>query len=79
MLFFSNLLPEAHMRTHLAERGGVNPAYEFFLLWVLGIDLPGAITIKPTDGEALPPVTHNDAQGEQDAQDDVRHQNVLRF
>ena len=79
MPFFSNLLPEAHMRTYLAERAGVNPVHEFFLLRVLGIDLPGAITIKPTDGEALPPATHNDAQGEQDTQDDVRHENVLRF
>jgi len=57
----------------------VNPVHEFFLLWVLGTDLPGAITIKPTDGEALPAVTHNDAQGEQDTQADVRHKNVLRF
>jgi len=79
MPFFSNLLPEAHMPTYLAERGGVNPVHEFFLLWVLGIDLPGAITIKPTDGEALPPATQNDAQGEQDTEDDVRHKNVLRF
>ena len=38
--FFSNLLPEGHMRTYLAERAGVNPAREFFLLWVLGSDLP---------------------------------------
>ena len=77
MPFFSKLLPEAHMPTYLVERGGVNPVHEFFLLWVLGIDLPGAITIKPTDGEVLPPATQNDAQGEQDTEDDVRHKNVL--
>jgi HipA-like protein len=44
--FFSNLLPEGHMRTYLAERAGVNPLHEFFLLRVLGRDLPGAITIR---------------------------------
>ena len=30
--FFSNLLPEETMRNYLAERAGVNPAREFFLL-----------------------------------------------
>lgn len=55
MPFFSNLLPEGHMRTYLAERAGVNPDREFFLLWVLGQDLPGAITVQPADGEAWPP------------------------
>lgn len=63
--FFSNLLPEGHLRTYLAERAGVNPVHEFFLLWLLGLDLPGAVTIKPTDGEALPPTTHDDAQDDQ--------------
>ena len=55
MPFFSNLLPEEAMRKYLAERAGVNPEREFFLLWVLGKDLPGAISIEPEDGEALPP------------------------
>ena len=56
--FFSNLLPEETMRHYLAERAGVNPAREFFLLWVLGQDLAGAITVEPADGEALPPNVH---------------------
>jgi serine/threonine-protein kinase HipA len=72
MPFFSNLLPEGHMRTYLAERAGVNPARDFFLLWVLGSDLPGAITIRPADGEAWPPDAH-------DADDDDRHESSLRF
>lgn len=55
MPFFSNLLPEETMRKYLAERAGVNPEREFFLLWVLGQDLPGAISVEPADGEALPP------------------------
>ena len=46
MPFFSNLLPEGHLRTYLAQRADVNPKREFFLLWALGADLPGAITIR---------------------------------
>lgn len=55
MPFFSNLLPEERLREYLAERAGVNPEREFFLLWVLGNDLPGAITVRPADGEEWPP------------------------
>ncbi|AZG35378.1 type II toxin-antitoxin system HipA family toxin [Shewanella psychromarinicola] len=62
--FFSNLLPEETMRNYLAERAGVNPAREFFLLWVLGQDLAGAITVESADGEALPPNVHQDIEGE---------------
>jgi serine/threonine-protein kinase HipA len=75
MPFFSNLLPEGHMRAYLAERAGVNSARDFFLLWVLGSDLPGAVTIRPADGEAWPPDAHDGA----DADDDDRHENALRF
>ncbi len=53
--FFSNLLPEGHLRRYLAERAGVNPQREFFLLWMLGQDLPGALSVHPVEGEALPP------------------------
>ena len=62
--FFSNLLPEETMRHYLAERAGVNPAREFCLLWVLGQDLAGAITVEPADGEALPPNVHQDIDDE---------------
>jgi len=55
MPFFSNLLPEERLRKYLAERAGVNPDREFFLLWVLGDDLPGAVTLRPADGEDWPP------------------------
>ena len=47
--------PEDEMRKYLAGRANINPAREFLLLWVLGQDLPGAITVKPADGEQLPP------------------------
>jgi len=51
MPFFSNLLPEGHMRTYLADLAGVNPVREFFLLGALGKDLPGAVTVRPAGGE----------------------------
>lgn len=52
--FFSNLLPEGGLRRYLAERAGVNQQREFFLLWVLGLDLPGALSIHPAAGNGLP-------------------------
>ncbi len=45
--FFSNLLPEAHLRDYLAARAGVKPNREFYLLAVLGADLPGAVSVEP--------------------------------
>ena len=72
--FFSNLLPEGRMRDYLAERAGVKPVREFFLLWVLGEDLPGAVTIRPADGEAWPP----DA-GEADGRHGDHRDQTLRF
>ena len=53
--FFSNLLPEGHLREYLAGRAHVNPAREFPLLWVLGRDLPGGVLVRSADGEELPP------------------------
>lgn len=73
--FFSNLLPEGALREYLAERAGVKPGREFFLLWVLGRDLPGAITIEPADGEAWPP---GDAEQSPDEEAQKRT-NALRF
>src|SRR5262249_25234554 len=52
--FFSNLLPEGPMRDYLAARAGISAKREFFLLWILGKDLPGAITIEPVDGGSWP-------------------------
>lgn len=57
--WFSNLLPEGHLRKYLAERARVNESREFFMLWVLGKDLPGAIIVQPADGEAWPPEAHD--------------------
>ncbi len=48
--FFANLLPEGHLRSYLAARGGVNPVRDFPLLWLLGEDLPGAVVARHSDG-----------------------------
>lgn len=53
--FFSNLLPEGPLRKYLADRAGVKEQSEFFLLWMLGRDLPGAISVHPAQGEEFPP------------------------
>ena len=44
--FFSNLLPEGHLREYLAMRGGIKPVREFRLIELLGADLPGAVLIQ---------------------------------
>jgi serine/threonine-protein kinase HipA len=62
--FFANMLPEGAMRDFLATRAGVNPKREFFLLWVLGTDLPGAVTIRPADGEDWPPDSGRNSEEE---------------
>jgi serine/threonine-protein kinase HipA len=69
--FFSNLLPEGPLRTYLADRAGVKPSREFYLLWMLGKDLPGAVTVHPSEGDDAPP---QDATGE-----NVARPNALRF
>jgi len=72
--WLSNLLPEGHLRRYLAKRAGVKSVREFFLLWVLGQDLPGAIVIQPADGEELPP-----AMQDRDDPEKKLHKNILRF
>ena len=77
MPFFSNLLPEGPMRTYLANRAGVNPEREFFLLWVLGEDLPGAITVRPAEVEDWPPDVHESSG--QEHENEERKERALRF
>jgi serine/threonine-protein kinase HipA len=72
--FFSNLLPEGHLREYLAMRAGVKPEREFFLLAVLGGDLPGALVVTPRDQN------HDDAHhGGGDDHADDRADGALRF
>lgn len=75
MPFFSNLLPEERLRTYLAKRAGVSPQREFFLLWVLGADLPGAIVVRPADGDEWPPEAADEGQ----QNDEGRREKALRF
>lgn len=75
MPFFSNLLPEGRLRKYLAERAGVNHEREFHLLWTLGHDLPGAMTITPAEGEMWP----SDAAQRAETHDDGTRSNALRF
>ncbi|MGH1454096.1 MAG: type II toxin-antitoxin system HipA family toxin [Paracoccaceae bacterium] len=74
MPFFSNLLPEGHLRKYLAEKADIHPDREFFLIWVLGRDLPGAVTIEPADGEAWPPLDDLDPIEQAKV-----HEDILRF
>ncbi len=74
--FFSNLLPEGHLRDYLAQQAGVNTKREFFLLWLLGRDLPGALTIRPSGGEAWPDIA---GAGEPDEIERKRRAKVMRF
>ena len=67
-VFFSNLLPEGHLRDYLAKRADVNPEREFFLLAVLGADLPGAVVVAPLEGDEQPSEAHHDQ--DRDSRDD---------
>ena len=74
--FFSNLLPEGHLRTYLAEQADVKPEREFFLLAVLGADLSGAITVVPLTAEGHTADSQKDAE---ENHGDRRDDGVLRF
>jgi serine/threonine-protein kinase HipA len=63
-VFFSNLLPEGHLRDYLARRADVNPEREFFLLAVLGADLPGALVVAPVEGDERLFQSHYDHNGD---------------
>jgi serine/threonine-protein kinase HipA len=62
--YFSNLLPEGHLREYLSRRAGVKSEREFFLLWALGVDLPGAITVTPNKNEVWPGDRNEDEQAD---------------
>jgi serine/threonine-protein kinase HipA len=64
--FFSNLLPEGHLREYLAKRADVNAEREFFLLAVLGADLPGALVVAPLEREARSPEARHDDEHRED-------------
>ncbi len=76
--YFSNLLPEGHLRDYLSGRAGVKSEREFFLLWALGMDLPGAITVTPDKDEAWPSDL-DDRSEEIDGDIDKSLNGALRF
>lgn len=78
MPFFSNLLPEGELRKYLADLAGVDQARELFLLWMLGKDLPGAITVTSSEGDELPP-QHLDNNKEEREEQRENSQEQLRF
>src|SRR5260221_419223 len=65
------------VRDYLAKRADVNPEREFFLLTVLGADLPGALVIAPLEGQAQGPKAHHDHDDEHDHAHDSEQ--PLRF
>ncbi|MCC5869335.1 MAG: type II toxin-antitoxin system HipA family toxin [Gammaproteobacteria bacterium] len=77
MPFFSNLLPEGHLRRYLADSAGIHDRREFFLIRALGRDLPGAVTVEPSDRKAWPTTAGLDDQCETETE--TSHENALRF
>ena len=66
-VFFSNLLPEGHLREYLARRADVNPEREFFLLAALGADLPGALVVAPLEDDEQPSESRHDRNDDRHA------------
>jgi serine/threonine-protein kinase HipA len=78
--FFSNLLPEGQLRDYLARRADVNPEREFFLLAVLGADLPGALVIAPFEGrEQTAAADHDREHDDERREEDRGGEEPLRF
>ena len=73
--FFSNLLPEGHLRKYLAKLADVDPEREFFLLAVLGADLPGALVVSPLEGGEQ----EGEAHGAAEEREDQPPETALRF
>lgn len=74
--FFSNLLPEGHLRSYLAARAGVKSEREFFRLAALGADLPGAVVVTPLDRAGGPDTAHTERK---DREDRPAESSVFRF
>ena len=73
--FFSNLLPEGPLREYLAKLADVKSEREFFLLAVLGADLPGAVVVEPTDAKE-----HADERRDSETSDTLHDpKEALRF
>lgn len=71
--YFSNLLPEGHLRAYLAGHAHVKSVRDFPLIWVLGRDLPGALQIVDESGASGPPDDNEHHHGAHESD------GVLRF
>lgn len=76
--FFSNLLPEGHLRDYLAQKAGVKKDREFYLMAVLGADLAGAVTVEPMNGGESKH-DHDHDRHQHPENEDPKQKNVLRF
>ena len=74
--YFSNLLPEGHLRKYLAVRAGVNESRDYPLLELTGGDLPGAVEIV---AESSPMTAIAAETGADGREDEVAEDGVLRF
>jgi serine/threonine-protein kinase HipA len=73
--FFSNLLPEGHLRSYLAEQAHVSEQRDFPLIWILGEDLPGAVIARHPERIAPPPADEDISS----AIEAERNASALRF
>jgi serine/threonine-protein kinase HipA len=74
--FFSNLLPEGHMRDYLASQAKIDPLREFYLLAALGKDLPGALKVRFASSSTL----RSDKNGEMEEAICLENEeSILRF
>ena len=74
--YFSNLLPEGHLREYLAASAGVNESRDYPLLELTGGDLPGAVEVVAES----PPITAIAAgAGADGREDEVAADGALRF
>jgi len=60
--WFANLLPEGPLRALIAERAEVDQSRSFFLLRLLGDDLPGAVRVSPLDETDAKPTEQSRVQ-----------------
>jgi serine/threonine-protein kinase HipA len=72
--FFSNLLPEGHLREYLASKIGIKKEREFLLLAELGNDLPGAVHARYHTRESL-----NHSSDDLDDAKENEAENILKF
>jgi serine/threonine-protein kinase HipA len=77
--FYSNLLPEGHLRDYLAKRADVNSEREFFLLAVLGADLPGALVVAPLERDEQQKDAHHDDDEQHEGDHGHSGEEPLRF